>query len=137
MSCCPGKRTHGGIVSLDVFVPINATTKRLLRPYQGVVSWKLKHSLKLWSDRGARADSGVWYCYIFLAAVENWSRNGMGRTWNILGFKGYCHFLFPGMEYTKNPNTPSLFIAVRWSLCPTLCHPQYNWNASKVITPIH
>lgn len=101
LNCCPGKRTFNGIMALDIFMLINATRKKLVRLYQSIVSWKgtvLQHSLKLWSDRGTRAESGVWHCYIFPAAVENRNRGGMGTTWNILDFKGYCHFLLLGWD---------------------------------------
>lgn len=47
---CPAKRTHKGIMSLDIFVPINATTKRLTSPYQGIVGWKGLYCSISWSS---------------------------------------------------------------------------------------
>lgn len=77
---CPGKRKHDGIRSLDIFMLINATTKRLVSPYQGMLSWKgLYCSIPLSSGvtgvQGQTLESGI-----VTFSLLRW-RTGTGVGW--------------------------------------------------------
>lgn len=121
---CPGKRTHR-IMALDMFVLINAATKRLVSPYQGIVSWKgLYCSIPISSGVTGLQEQTLESGIVTFSLLQ-WG-TGTGLGWVKLRIswtsKDIAIFYYWGWDKLRM----QIFLPFLWwshVLCVTLCHP--------------